>query len=168
MLWSKNGASLFCTYSSTHALRSQGQAYQLETHAHQMFYPGHAPEPFTSRFPPSAAHMIKGLLVSNPIKRLGNQSGGIQDIMNHHFFKECGLDWDELYNKRLTPPHKPKVRVAAVVAALLESLSQHISGRSQKVSSNRSLVVLRRRFKGGREFATERGAGSSGYLCIMT
>lgn len=65
---------------------------------------------FVIRFPASAADLIRRLLTPNATFRLGNLSGGIQDIIGHPMFHEAGLDWGELCIKRMPPPHKPKVR----------------------------------------------------------
>lgn len=64
-----------------------------------------------TRFPATAQDLIRRLLTPNATYRLGNLSGGIQDIMLHPMFNEVGFDWRELYHKRMIPPHKPKVRV---------------------------------------------------------
>lgn len=63
----------------------------------------------TTRFPNAAQDLIRRLLTPNAAYRLGNLSGGIQDIMSHPMFQHAGFDWRELYNKRMIPPHKPKV-----------------------------------------------------------
>ena len=39
-----------------------------------------------------------GLLNKNPLKRLGAGNKGLDDIMNHAFFK--GIDWDQLILRR--------------------------------------------------------------------
>ena len=62
------------------------------------------------RFPASAADLIRRLLTPNATFRLGNLSGGMQDITGHLMLVEAGLDWAELAIKRMPPPHKPKVR----------------------------------------------------------
>lgn len=72
----------------------------------------------SSRFPASAENLVRGLLTPNPTFRLGNLSGGMRDIMNHPFFKELDFNWDDLYLKRVTPPHKPKVSVSVAVPSL--------------------------------------------------
>ncbi|CAN0206792.1 unnamed protein product, partial [Ascophyllum nodosum] len=64
---------------------------------------------FPAGFPPAAADLIRSLLTPNAAYRLGNMSGGVQDIMNHPMFVAAEFDWEDLYNKRLPPPHKPKV-----------------------------------------------------------
>lgn len=61
-------------------------------------------------FPATAQDLIRRLLTPNAIHRLGNLSGGIQDIMSHPMFNEVDFNWRELYAKRMVPPHKPKVR----------------------------------------------------------
>ena len=48
------------------------------------------------------------LLNKNPAKRLGNGPNGIEDIMNHSFFK--GLDWQKIYNKEIDPEYIPSLK----------------------------------------------------------
>lgn len=67
------------------------------------------------RFPASAADLIRRLLKHDATFRLGNLSGGVHDIMDHPMFKEFGLDWGELYAKRMPPPHKPKVKYNNII-----------------------------------------------------
>ncbi|CAN0438904.1 unnamed protein product [Laminaria digitata] len=66
---------------------------------------------FPQGFPASAADLIRRLLTPNATFRLGNLSGGMQDIIGHPMFLEGGLDWAELSIKRMPPPHKPKVNM---------------------------------------------------------
>ncbi|CAM9830409.1 unnamed protein product, partial [Ectocarpus fasciculatus] len=63
---------------------------------------------FPAGFPATAQDLIRRLLTPNATYRLGNLSGGIQDIMSHPMFNEVDFNWRELYAKRMTPPHKPK------------------------------------------------------------
>ena len=46
---------------------------------------------------------VQGLLDRDPAKRLG-VGGGIE-VQNHPFFN--GLDWDLLYQRKITPPYNP-------------------------------------------------------------
>lgn len=62
----------------------------------------HFPEFFSTE----AVDFLKGLLESNPEKRLGAQSA--DDIKNHAFFKS--LNWDVLYKKKINPPFAPDIR----------------------------------------------------------
>ncbi|CAM9860220.1 unnamed protein product [Scytosiphon promiscuus] len=70
---------------------------------------------FPQGFPATAQDLIRRLLTPNATYRLGNLSGGIQDIMLHPMFNEVGFDWRELYHKRMIPPHKPKVPALSIV-----------------------------------------------------
>lgn len=45
------------------------------------------------------------MLQRDPLQRLGYY--GAQEIKNHPFF--ASLNWDDVYNKRVTPPFKPVV-----------------------------------------------------------
>mmetsp|Transcript_17787 Transcript_17787/g.21594 ORF Transcript_17787/g.21594 Transcript_17787/m.21594 type:complete len:501 (+) Transcript_17787:444-1946(+) len=61
------------------------------------------------RFPaimnPEARSICRGMLQRDPLQRLGYY--GAQEIKNHPFF--ASLNWDDVYNKRVTPPFKPVV-----------------------------------------------------------
>jgi len=61
-----------------------------------------------------AIGLLKGLLIRNPLKRLGAR-GGAADIKAHPFFS--GINWDEALQRRLNPP-KPIPK---------EKLSQNIN-----------------------------------------
>merc|ERR1719397_1078334 len=57
-----------------------------------------------------AKDLIRKLLVIDRTKRIGNLKNGADDIKNHKWFK--GLDWEEVYQRKLKPPFVPKVRSA--------------------------------------------------------
>lgn len=47
----------------------------------------------------------------NPAKRLGSGKGDAEEIKNHKFF--TGVNWNEVYNKKLKPPlPKRKIRIS--------------------------------------------------------
>lgn len=50
--------------------------------------------------------LIQKLLTKNPAKRIGTK-GGIQEILSHPFFE--GIDYDQLINKKIQAPYKPKI-----------------------------------------------------------
>ena len=56
-----------------------------------------------------AADLVEKLLVGQK-KRLGCLANGDKDIRDHPFYKS--IDWDDLLNKKITPPWAPKVRDA--------------------------------------------------------
>jgi len=51
--------------------------------------------------------LVRKLLVVDRTKRLGNMKGHAQDVKNHKWFRN--VDWEEAYNRSLTPPIIPKV-----------------------------------------------------------
>jgi len=51
--------------------------------------------------------LIKKLLRRPVSRRLGTNEGAIE-IKSHNFF--CDVDWDDVYNKALTPPFIPQVK----------------------------------------------------------
>lgn len=50
---------------------------------------------------PEAKDLMKRLLCRNPKNRLGSQFGAVE-VKSHPFFN--GLNWDDVYNKKLVPP----------------------------------------------------------------
>ncbi|CAH0753521.1 unnamed protein product [Bemisia tabaci] len=56
---------------------------------------------------PVAKDIIKKLLVQDRTKRLGNMKNGAEDIKRHRWFK--GVDWHDVYCRRLKPPIIPQV-----------------------------------------------------------
>lgn len=57
---------------------------------------------------PEAMDLLARLLERDPKRRLGSGPTEWQEIKNHPFFES--IDWDALYNKKLTAPFKPKVK----------------------------------------------------------
>lgn len=62
---------------------------------------------FPSTFDSNAKSLVKHLLVQDLSKRYGNLKNGVKDIKDHRFFKN--MDWNELLNRRIAAPYKPKV-----------------------------------------------------------
>eukprot|EP00043_Microstomoeca_roanoka_P011639 m.109907 g.109907 ORF g.109907 m.109907 type:complete len:576 (-) comp15254_c0_seq1:608-2335(-) len=60
---------------------------------------------FSDEFSAPAKDLITGLLQRNPNRRVGHLS--VKEITTHRFFK--GLNWDDLYHKRLPAPWTPKL-----------------------------------------------------------
>ncbi|KAG5855524.1 hypothetical protein ANANG_G00049940 [Anguilla anguilla] len=54
-----------------------------------------------------AKSLLSGLLIKDPNKRLGGGPDDAKEIMRHSFF--TGLDWQDVYDKKLIPPFKPQV-----------------------------------------------------------
>lgn len=54
-----------------------------------------------------AKSLLTGLLEKSPQRRLGGGPDDVKDIMAHPFFA-C-IDWNDLVNKKITPPFKPQV-----------------------------------------------------------
>ncbi|KAM4633364.1 RAC-alpha serine/threonine-protein kinase-like [Polymixia lowei] len=63
------------------------------------------------RFPrtlgPDARTLLSGLLRKDPKHRLGGGPDDAKEIMQHKFF--CGIRWQDVYERKLTPPFKPQV-----------------------------------------------------------
>uniref|UniRef100_A0AAQ6AMR5 non-specific serine/threonine protein kinase n=1 Tax=Amphiprion ocellaris TaxID=80972 RepID=A0AAQ6AMR5_AMPOC len=63
------------------------------------------------RFPrtlgPEARSLLSGLLKKDPMQRLGGGPDDAKEIMQHKFF--AGIEWQDVYEKKLVPPFKPQV-----------------------------------------------------------
>jgi len=65
---------------------------------------------FPPKMEPQHVAICKKLLTVNPAFRLGNLSGGVDDIMRDPFFST--MDWDALHNKTIRSPYRPPVKNA--------------------------------------------------------
>uniref|UniRef100_A0A3Q1IAW1 non-specific serine/threonine protein kinase n=1 Tax=Anabas testudineus TaxID=64144 RepID=A0A3Q1IAW1_ANATE len=54
-----------------------------------------------------AKSLLSGLLIKDPNKRLGGGPDDAKEIMRHSFFS--GVEWQDVYDKKLIPPFKPQV-----------------------------------------------------------
>ncbi|RMD44923.1 hypothetical protein DV735_g87, partial [Chaetothyriales sp. CBS 134920] len=68
--------------------------------ADEPLYPIHMPRDSVS--------ILQKLLTREPEHRLGSGPGDAQEIMSHAFFK--GVNWDDVYHKRVPTPFKPTVK----------------------------------------------------------
>ena len=55
----------------------------------------------------NAKSLIRQLCTIDRTRRLGNLSGGAQDVKNHPWFD--GVDWERVYNKEYDGPIIPKL-----------------------------------------------------------
>lgn len=65
------------------------------------------PPSLDSRLSPSAANIVRSLLIKNPKSRLGGKDG-INELKNLSFFNT--VNWDDLYHKRIPMPHVPSLQ----------------------------------------------------------
>ncbi|GAB5591604.1 hypothetical protein Unana1_06504 [Umbelopsis nana] len=63
---------------------------------------------FPEDFDPVTADFIDGLLQRDPAMRLGVGPDGPQQICSHPYFD--GLDWDDVFHKRVTPRYIPNLK----------------------------------------------------------
>lgn len=70
--------------------------------------------PIPKKLSVEARDFLKQILKKDPAQRLGCRAGGVEELKAHPFFRS--IDWDELYNKEITPPYVPQTQQAADVA----------------------------------------------------
>ncbi|KAJ8601768.1 hypothetical protein CTAYLR_006818 [Chrysophaeum taylorii] len=63
---------------------------------------------FPKGFPAEAETLVRGMLVANPAKRLGNMKDGLNAVVNSGFFST--FDWEQLNSRALKPPYHPPVK----------------------------------------------------------
>ena len=68
--------------------------------ADEPLYPIHMPRDSVS--------ILQKLLTREPELRLGSGPGDAQELMSHAFFK--GVNWDDIYHKRVPTPFKPSIK----------------------------------------------------------
>lgn len=54
-----------------------------------------------------AVSVMQMLLVKDPRRRLGSSRRDAQDIKSHPYFR--GINWEDVVNKKITPPCKPRI-----------------------------------------------------------
>ncbi|GAB6020897.1 RAC-alpha serine/threonine-protein kinase [Chamberlinius hualienensis] len=54
-----------------------------------------------------AKDLLSGLLVKDPTKRFGSGPDDAKEVTTHPFF--IGINWQDLYDKKIQPPFKPQV-----------------------------------------------------------
>lgn len=85
-----------------------------------------------------ARDLCRKLLEKDPSKRLGSPSmGGIRALQEHPFFE--GLDWQDLYHKRLVPPYKPQLDHCTDTRHFLKEFTQMNMSPQEKLSLKESL-----------------------------
>lgn len=67
-----------------------------------------ASEPsFPTNMTTETASLIQSLLTKDPTRRLGSGTNGSNEVMAHAFFR--GVNWDDIYQKRVQAPFIPTV-----------------------------------------------------------
>ena len=64
--------------------------------------------------PGDVTELIQGLLIRDPLRRLGSGPGDIRELRQSRFFQP--LDFDKVYRKEITPIYKPNLGSATDVA----------------------------------------------------
>ncbi|KAI8478335.1 RAC-gamma serine/threonine-protein kinase [Branchiostoma belcheri] len=66
-----------------------------------------------ARFPrnitENAKSLLSGLLIKDPKQRLGGGIRDADDVKEHPFFATADINWQDVYERKLTPPFKPQV-----------------------------------------------------------
>jgi serine/threonine protein kinase len=68
-----------------------------------------------SFMPSDVKNLVEGLLIRDPLKRIGSGPGGVKELEEHAFFKSA-LDFKKVYNKEYTPIYKPQIGSATDTA----------------------------------------------------
>lgn len=78
-----------------------------------------------------SVNFVRGLMEKEPARRLGFGVNGAEQVMAHEFFD--GVNWDDVYRKRIEAPFVPGLRVLwnGVTAAKLEMATGQEQGRLQ-------------------------------------
>jgi serine/threonine protein kinase len=71
----------------------------LSTYKKIAAYSKHCKLKWHNEISPEVRELIRGMLHPKPPQRLGNTSGGIDELKGHQWFEP--LDWDKLYNKEV-------------------------------------------------------------------
>ena len=78
----------------------KGQKISLNIYKEEIF--------FDNKFSEDAQDLIKKLLIFDPKARLGSGVDGGEKIKNHKYFR--GVNWDDVWNKKIQPPFKPNLK----------------------------------------------------------
>ena len=94
-----------------------------------------SPIDYPETMTPEAKDIISMLLIRDPAKRLANP----EEIRKHPFFK--GIDWDLLFQKKITPPFIPSVTDAQDVSQIdpyftEEAPNTDIDTRGEKIEQD--------------------------------
>ena len=65
---------------------------------------------FPGTMDPLQKDLVKKLLAHNPVFRLGNLNGGINDIIEAPFFAD--VDWDDMHKQSVPAPYVPNIKSA--------------------------------------------------------
>ena len=75
--------------------------------------------------------LCRKLLVTDRTKRIGNLRNGAEDVKTH---KWCnGIDWEDVFNRKLRPPLVPRVRYDGDTANFDEYSKEEIQ-KAEKIS----------------------------------
>jgi serine/threonine protein kinase len=107
--------------------------------ADEPLYPIHMPRDSVS--------ILQKLLTREPELRLGSGPTDAQEIMSHAFFR--GVDWDDVYHKRVPAPFMPTIKGRADTSnfdseftSVTPVLTPVQSGKSLAISLRGSIFVI--------------------------
>jgi protein-serine/threonine kinase len=62
---------------------------------------------YPSYVTPDAKSLLQAIIYRDPNKRLGGGPEGVEEVKRHNFFS--GVDWTDVYDKKITVPFKPQL-----------------------------------------------------------
>ncbi|ORZ30321.1 kinase-like domain-containing protein [Catenaria anguillulae PL171] len=101
------------------------------------------PLEFPADMASDARAFLSGLLERDPMRRLGHGATAARDIQGHVFFK--GVNWEDVYYKRVEAPYVPKVRNALDLSNFEECFTQmspKLSPPSHDLSASLQAVFM--------------------------
>ena len=89
-----------------------------------------------------AVSLLEGFFIKDPDKRLGSGEFGVDMIKKHPFFKN--IDWDAIFNKKINPPFKPRIKNEADTRYIYKVVIYSINERNTSMAiTNKKRFIYR-------------------------
>jgi len=116
-------------YECLHGTTPFAAKNYLSTYKKIAAYSKHCKLKWHNEISPEVRELIRGMLHPKPPQRLGNTSGGIDELKGHQWFEP--LDWDKLYNKELEAPFTPEVKDSTDLTYFNPEEGHHITDKEE-------------------------------------